>query len=62
MVLLKCSHNLLNFYIGKQESNIHHVFKVMADRTLYDKHIVLLLIVLLITFDINSEDVPKCDG
>nr|XP_034332404.1 scavenger receptor class F member 1-like [Crassostrea gigas] len=34
----------------------------MADRTLYDKHIVLLLIVLLITFDINSKDVPKCDG
>lgn len=34
----------------------------MAGRTLYDRHRVLVLIVLQITFNINGEDVPKCDG
>lgn len=47
---------------GIKELIPYHLFNVMTGIFLLDRHMPMILFLLLITFYTNGEDVPKCDG
>lgn len=53
-----------NIYVYKErenkEINPFHIYNVMAEIFLFQRP--WILSIFLITFNINSEKVPKCDG